>query len=229
MRHSAKDIGKCFFQQRQICRTFSSNARRAVGKAQDGVVGGGIAVNAHAVEGFLHGTAKHGLPGIARHLGVSKRHAEHGCHVRADHARALGHHGKARSAACERNLAHGKFGKGIRGHKGSCKALRISGAYIADQFGHCIKPQIHLEMRAHNACRKGQYFIGLKPGKASHHSLRGAAVGKALSAGAGVGLTGISQNSAGGAPACQYLLTHQHRGGFEQVLGEHARQHGGCV
>ena len=84
-------------------------------------------------------------------------------------------------------------------------------------------------MRAHNASGKGQNFIGLKTGKARHHGLRGAAVGKAFVAGAGVGLTGICQNSTRRAPACQYLLTHQHRSGLEQILGEHARQHGGCV
>ena len=84
-------------------------------------------------------------------------------------------------------------------------------------------------MGSDHAGGNGQNLLRFKARGLGHHVLRGPAVVQSLLAGAGIGLTGIGQHSAGRAAGLQNLLAGQDRRGLEQIPGEHAGQHTGSV
>ena len=224
----AQDVGKALFQQGGVL-TFGTDAGSAVGQAEDGIVGGGIAVHADAVEGLVHGAGEHGLPGLAVHIGVGEHDGQHGGHVGADHARALGHAGKAHGAAGQGHRDAGELGKGVGGHERAGKAFGIAAAQAFHQGGHGLAPAVHLELVADDAGGHGHDLMRGQPGEGGDHAPGLEAILQAFVAGTGIGLAGVGQHGAAGAVFAQGLLADLHGGGLEGIGGKQPRQHGGTV
>ena len=170
----------------------------AVGKAIQRVVRGGVAVHGHAVEGQLHGVAQHFLPDGGFHLRVTQHDGQHGRHVGADHASALGHAHKLHHTAGKGDFAVRNLVESIRGHDRPGKILRGRLAEVGGEGGGGLLPKIHLELRADNARGRGQDIRRLKAEGASHQLLGRAAVSHTFITGAGVGLAGIDHDGTSG-------------------------------
>ena len=61
-------------------------ARQAVGKEQDGIVGGGVAVHRNLVEGCRHHAGERRLKNRRFHCGVRRDKEQHRGHVGVNHA-----------------------------------------------------------------------------------------------------------------------------------------------
>ena len=91
-------------------------ARGAGGEQQAGVVGRGVPVDRHRVEGGAHMQAQHGPQHIGMDVRIGDDERQHGGHVGRDHARPLGDAGDADLEALDLGLGVRPFGEGVRGH-----------------------------------------------------------------------------------------------------------------
>lgn len=88
----------------------------AVGQESEGVIGGGVAIDADGVEGAIHGVFEEGSKGCGGDGSVCEEHAEESGHVGVDHAGAFGHACETIDCAWGGREAEGagkEFGEGI--------------------------------------------------------------------------------------------------------------------
>jgi hypothetical protein len=80
------------------------------------VVSGRIAVDGDAVEGQIGHLLDEGIQQRLGHIGIGGQKAQHGRHVRFDHAGPLGHTGQGHGLATDLHLAGRRLGHRVGGH-----------------------------------------------------------------------------------------------------------------
>ncbi len=88
------------------------DAACAVGEDEHAVVGRALAVDGDRVERVVHRCLERTLQQRRRNRGVGRDYAEHRCHQRLDHARALGHAADTECSAAARASIAASFGNG---------------------------------------------------------------------------------------------------------------------
>ena len=154
----AEHFGERLFQDGKFAFP-DRDAGSAVGKAVERVVGGGVAVDAHAVERGIGRAAEHGAPGGGLHGGVAHDEGEHGGHVGAYHARALGHARKTDGSAFKGKFPAGHLGIGVRGHHGAGKAFDVHLAEGGHERGNGGFPLVHGHLCSDDAGGGGQKIV----------------------------------------------------------------------
>jgi hypothetical protein len=76
---------------------------------QHRIVGAHVPLDADAVEAVRYGVFQRRLGGLGRESRIGGDDAEHGCHVRADHAGPFAHSGQAHDGAADFQVAGGDF------------------------------------------------------------------------------------------------------------------------
>ena len=93
-------------------------ARLAAGDDDEGVVRRGVAIDRDAVEGCIRYAARQLLHERGRHCRIGRQIAQHGRHIRADHARAFANARGADGAPANLCLCAMGFRHGVGGHDG---------------------------------------------------------------------------------------------------------------
>ncbi len=128
--------GRVVDGMRRVVRVaLDGDSAGSAGKQQNGVIGGGIAIDGDAVERTLDGVMKQigshtGFEGcigeqIHQHGGV-RGGRRSGLKLGMNHARALGNAGNANRYAAHGKTCHGNLGPRVGGHDGSRHLLQVS-------------------------------------------------------------------------------------------------------
>ena len=193
-------------------------AALAGGNDDEAVVGAGVAVHRNAVERFIGNLFRHLLQHGLGDFGIGGDKAQHGRHVRANHARAFGNAGYLhRVAVAHLPLRAGRFGHGVGRHDGACRQAPIHGAGRG-QRGHDF---LNRQRFQNHAGGKRQYLFC---GAACLFRRRFAhlqCVLFARCAGTRVGIARVHHQRADAVPAEQMPLGHTHGRGAKFVLREH--------
>ena len=87
-----------------------------VGEQNQGVIRTGIPIDGDGVERIRQGLVEHLLERSPAHRGIGAYIAQHGRHVRVDHAGTLGHAGDGQRPSVQCHLPGRDLGKGIGRH-----------------------------------------------------------------------------------------------------------------
>ena len=158
---------------------------------------------------------------MRRHTGVGGDIAQHGRHVGADHARALADAGDADGLALHLHLG----AKSLRHGVGSHDALggRQPVVFLGSGKG-CIQSgndAISGQWLHDHAGGKGQHLGGIHTQALRQSVASAARTGQAIGAGAGIGISGIDQESSDGSARSQMALANLHRGRTKTVGGKY--------
>jgi len=220
------DQGGAHFGPARLVARDEGHAGLAGGGHNEGIVGGGVAVHGDAVERLVRRLLGHRLQQALGDAGVGSEEAEHGGHVRADHAGALGDAGQGDGLAVHHHPARGSLGHRVGGHDAVGGGVPVVGLEVGNgrrQAGHQAIHGQGLEdhpggERQHLARRHAELF--------GQGGAGGVGRGQPRGTGAGVGDAGVDHQ---GADACgavpgrrQVAAAHLHRRGAEAVGGEHA-------
>ena len=199
--------------------------RSAGGEQKAGVVGRGVAVHGHRIEGGARIERQQALQHAGRQGGVGDDEGQHGRHVRRDHARPLGDPVDAHLNAVDLGGFRRALGEGVGGHDGRGGVGPGVGAQVGFELRN---PGGDLRVVQHHADHpgRGQHDVALTAIDAPRQRGGGAAggVGPGL-AGEGVGAPGVDDQRAH-VRACvggQLLLAPVHGRRADRVAREHAR------
>ena len=197
------------------------NAGGAVGKQEDRVVGGGVAVDGAHIEALVDRRGEHLLQVGGIGLGVSRHVDEHRRHVGVDHARALGHRADLHRAGGELQLIGALLADGIGGHDGvgSLGAVllgELGGNDLADALEHLVDRK----SLADDAGGADEHFVLAEAEQLFRLALNGAGILDALRAGGGVGVAGVDDDGAGLA-VLEDLTVENDGSGAELIGSEH--------
>ena len=212
-------------ERRVILALFGDDrvARHAVCQHDAGVVGGGVAVHADAVEADVDSLQQSSADHLGRNGAVGGQEAEHGAHVGVDHAAALGDAAHADSLAAHGGLHGHLLFHGVSGHDGVGR--RVAGLRGSRQrtvqLRHAVLDDLHVEGLADDAGGGHQHVLGLAAdglGRRRAHLL-----GVLLAVGgAGVGVAAVGDDGPG-LSVRQVDLVHMDGRGLHHVF----RKHGG--
>jgi len=135
----APHAGQGGFQNIQIL-SGRPDAGSAVGQPVQSVIGTGVAVHGSPVKGHFRSAPEHGLPLRGFNCRVAQHHGKHGCHIRADHARAFGHTRQNDASAAEFEHLARVFRESIRGHDGCGKIFDRGSAKVGGNFRRGLFP-----------------------------------------------------------------------------------------
>ena len=194
LRHSAQGS-----QEFVILRAFGHNrlvARQAGSQQQQGIVGGGIQVNAHLVVGGGHNGAQCLLQQLRADGSIGGVERQHGGHVGGNHAAALADRAKAAGFAGQLKFNGIFFLVSIGGHNGLGSFAAALGAGL--QPGRCggntAGERVNRHGLADNAGGSRQNILGCNAQLLGHQGA--ALIGQIHTVGgAGVGVATVHQNS----------------------------------
>ena len=209
---------------------------RFAGSQKDrGVVRGGVGVDRHLVEGLLDRGKKRLVGGGLGKRGVGGHHAEHGRHVRLDHAGALDEAAQVNGVLAAVRSGHAAFeggllGHGVGGHHGTGGVVGRLGAVgeRGVRGRHAVLERREVELGADDAGRGDEHVGGLAAEHVGNVVGGLARNGEAGLSGRGVGVAGVEDHGAR-VPVGHVLARDGHRGGAEAVGGEGARGDAGLV
>ena len=198
-----------------------TGARLAGGDHHVGVVGRGIAIDGDAVERgvgrFLDQLVKQRLG----NAGIGGEEAEHGRHVRLDHAGTFGNAGNRDFLAVDLNHARGRLGDRVGGHDSVRGSVPVVALEIGEDGRQASLDALDRQRFENDAGGKRQHLFRRNAEQFTDR-FAGLAGGLATGfAGAGVGDTGIDHQRADFLATGKVLTTQLDRRGAEAVLGEH--------
>ena len=189
---------------------------------QHRIAGRGVAVHGYGVEAAFDGPAREPLEQVRRHGRVGKDIGEHRCHVRRNHARALGDARDPHRPAADLRRRRGALGEGVGGHDGARRPVPTAG---------CKRPRQPWKLLDDSAFRRqglADHAGGGNEHLAFRASKRGGSgryrvlhCGLAEAAGEGVGIARIHHDGPR-APVRQRLPAPVNRGGCGQRAGQRA-------
>ena len=196
-----------------------------VGKEEQGIVGGGVAVHGEHVEALVGGGLQQGLEDRGLHLGVGGDVAEGGGHVGVDHARALGHGPDADGTAGQLQLIGHLLLHQVGGHDGPGRVGALAGGKLRHDAAHALQHLVHGQLLADDAGGADEDLVLSQAQQLLRQDLHLLGVGQALLAGGGVGVAAVDDHGPGLA-LLQHLPAQQDGGGAELVGGEQGRAGG---
>ena len=168
------------------------------------VVGRGIGVDGHLVKGGLDGGEKGRVGSFCGKRRVARHHAEHGCHVGLDHARALDKAAQVNGVLLpclggQGAFEGGLFGHGVGGHDGHGGVVRGlgSGAQKVGRGGHTRLERGKVKLLANDAGRGNKDVRSLAAHDLGHKGRGLLGDLKARLAGGGVGVARVQDHGAG--------------------------------
>ncbi len=163
----------------------------AVGEAQDGVVGGHVAVHEDAVEGEFDGFLKAGGESAAEDGGVGGDEAKHRGHVGINHTGAFGADADGDGEAVDAHLDGGVLGPCVAGHNSVREVEPGVGGEFGDGFADTFTYGRHWE-RAADATGGADEHFGVFASEGEGGEAGGFfGVSNALDTGAGVGVAAV--------------------------------------
>ena len=128
-----------------------------------------------------------------RHFGIGNDKAEHGGHIRVDHAGTFGNAGGAHGVVlADFSLAAGGFGHGVGGHDGAGGIAPMRGFHAGQGAGDFLRRQ-GLE---NHAGGKGQHLLDVAAHLRGHGCAHRQRIFAALCAGAGIGVARVDHQRA---------------------------------
>ena len=143
----------------RACGVVHERVAGAPGRRDDeGVVGGRVAVDGHAVQAALGQIPRQRAGRCRGDRGIRGQERQHGRHVRTDHSRALHHAGGADGRRAETAMHGDRLRRGVGGHDGArgigpaVRAGALQGAVDAAAHG------VHVQELADDAGGKRQHL-----------------------------------------------------------------------
>ena len=149
---------------RRLVNDLSPGSAR--GKEDARVVGGGVGVHRHLVEGLAHSREERGVCGLWRERRIGREYAEHGRHVGLDHAGALHeathvHRDRAAVRLGRGTCKGGLLGVGVGGHDGAGGVMGRLGRCCprVHNGGHALHIRLKGQLHADDARRGNQHVL----------------------------------------------------------------------
>ena len=196
------------------------------GHQHKGVIGGGIAINRHAVERAIGQFFDQVLQQRWGNCCIGGQVAQHGGHIGADHARALADAGGGDGLATHHHLAAVGLGLGVGGHDAFGSQRPVVGLGTRNRSGQTGHDAIDRQLFHDHTGGKRQNLLRRYAQLLGQHGAGGTRIGQACSTRARVGIAGIDHHGANALACGQMLATDLHRCGAITVLREHARHAG---
>ncbi len=196
----------------------------AVGEDEQRVVGAGVALDAHAVEGLGGGGLRQGGEVGGRDAGVAEDEGEHRRHVWTDHGRALGHAGQAHvRAGCVKG-PQGQLGARVGGEDGVGHGVEGVRARLHGRGGlaDAAFDDRHGQVPADHAGAADDDLFRAAADRLRSHGRHAPRVVQAALPRAGVGIARTDDHPAGHVGR-QPLFTDAHRGGADAVARDPSR------
>ncbi len=193
--------------------------RGAVGEDDGHVAGGSVAVDGDAVEGAIDGGAESGAEVSLVNARVGGQEGEHGGHVGMNHAGAFGDSDDAEGVASDSDFAGGDFGPCIGGHDaqgGFVPPVRRSGVH---ESGQAVTDFFEIGNVTDDAGGCDEDLLGLAVDdvcECAAHLSRGVFP---ASAGAGIGLAAVDDDSVDGLSGAEVLGGDDNRCSGKPVTG----------
>ncbi|MNO95606.1 hypothetical protein D3C76_872510 [compost metagenome] len=157
-------------------------------------------------------------------LGVGGDVAEHGGHVRADHACTLADAGDGNGHAIVLELAAGTLGQGVGGHDAGGGFSPVVFRQVVQGGLQGAFDLLDWQRLADHTGGKWQYRLGRHAGQLGELGAGALGSGQARCTGTGVGVAGVGQQVTHS--ALNALLGEDNRSGAKGVEGEHASDAG---
>ena len=204
------------------------NAGGAVGQQEDGVVGGGVAVDGAHVEALVDRRGEHLLQVGSVSLGVGGDVNQHGGHVGVDHTGALGHRADTDGTGGQLQLIGGFLLLGVGGHDGPGSVRALFGGHVGDDAAHAVEHLLDRKSLADHAGGADENLILAQAQQLFRLGLDSLGILDALLAGGGVGVAAVDDDGAGLA-LLEDLSVEDDGRCAELVRGEAGRAGGGIL
>ena len=185
-------------------------ARQPVREEDAGIVGGHIAIHRHHIKRIGDGGAYLCLHPCRFDGGIGCQVAEHGSHIRVDHARAFGDSTQAHGASLKLKFERGTFGARVGGHNGFREGI----ALVLAQFDvlHARLNLLYGQLAANDARGRTQHHLVFQP--QSPGGILGHTIGieQAEFARGAIGVTAIDDHRLSHATLQTFLANHDRRG-----------------
>ncbi len=192
----------------------------AGGSQQARIIGGGVAVDGDAIEGFFHGAGKTILQQLRFHRHVTGHKSQHRGHVGTDHPSAFGDTGDGHRVPAQVEAPARALGHGIGGHDaigGLAPSACGQAATSGRQSGGYL---VHRQRLAYDAGGERQHDLRWHPDLACQGLTTSSGVRHPPRPGAGIGIAGIDQQIAR-RRLREMPLGDYHRCGAKSIAGEH--------
>jgi len=155
---------------------------------------------------------------VAGNFGVGSNVAEHGCHVRADHARAFTDTGHGDGHAVVHELTARAFRQGVRGHDASGGGRPVIHRQVVQRGLQGAFDFLNRQRLADDTGGVRQHLAGIHASQLGQLGAGTRSSDQTRLTGACVGIASVSQQVTDGAGNA--LLGQDHRSGTEGVEGE---------